>query len=154
MSLFGTSMGMRRRRTGHRRRRVMGHGFFGDLWSGIKDVGRNVGSVVANVAPGLIKEYGPQALALARQRLGFRRRRRLLTSGGMASYQGMRRRRVGARRKRGGVRVPMALQKLKMLANAGLMGYARRRRRRVGLARRRRLGGVRRSVGRLLKSVF
>lgn len=54
----------KRRVGGVRRRRVMGKGFFGDLWSGIK-------SVASSVAPTVL----PLLANVAAKRLGGRKRR-------------------------------------------------------------------------------
>lgn len=117
-----------------RKRRVVGKGFFGDLWSGVK-------SVASSVAPTLL----PIATNLLAKRLGGRKRRvRKTRMGGLRSalmpvIHGMKKRRV--HRKRGGGPIGSALGGIL----GGLLGFGKRRvhRRRVGGRRR---VGVRRRL--------
>jgi hypothetical protein len=88
-------LGYGRRRVA-RRRTMRGRGFFGDVWSGIKNVGRTVGTAVmpavAEIGKNLlVKKFG------GRKRRVVRRRR---TVGGRVVRRTYRTRAVGGRRRR------------------------------------------------------
>jgi hypothetical protein len=78
-SVWGGSMSMRRRPLAgmaRRRRTHRGKGFFGDLWSGVKNVGSTILPVV-----------GPALAKAALSRFGMARRRRRTVGHGMTHHR-------------------------------------------------------------------
>lgn len=81
-------LGGRRRRTTTRRRTLRGRGIFGDIWNGIKDVGKTIGGAVLPVAGGLAKDLLVQKLTGGRRRRRAAPRRRLRGRGILGSLLG------------------------------------------------------------------